>query len=237
MNVYIAWKQRLEDDRERADRNQTPELARVTEILEERARDLGAAAFVLTGSTARARRTSVSDLDFHVISDSRPDLSDLPFEIDLYADSTARFTEKLHGGDDFPQWTARFGCVLWDSGVIRDSLEWIERTKAWPDPDRKLRQARDSLRFAEALIDSGDYDAALEQCRSALSILSRGLLLESGVFPLARDELPDQVAELGQTDLAEALQRSIHERPSSPLLREAVVRAQRLAEPPRRAAA
>jgi predicted nucleotidyltransferase len=237
MNADIRWQLRLEDDRKRAERNQSPELAQVTEILEERARDLGASAFVLTGSTARARRTSVSDLDYHVVSDSRPDPSDLPGEIDLYADTPARFVEKLRNGDDFPQWTARFGCVLWDSGVIRESFEWIERTKAWPDPDRKLRQARDSLRFAEGLIDSGDYDAALEQCRSALSILGRGLLLESGVFPLARDELPAQIAELGQLGLAEALRQTIHGHPSSAALRQSILRAQSLIEPPRRAAA
>jgi predicted nucleotidyltransferase len=237
MITDTEWQQRLKADRERAARNQSPELARITEVLEKRARDQGATAFVLTGSTARARRTSVSDLDYHVVGDSRPDTSDLSQEIDLYADSTARFAEKLRGGDDFPQWTVRFGCVLWDSGVIRESLEWIERMNAWPDADRKLLQARDTLRFAEGLIESGDYDAALEQCRGAFSILGRGLLIASGVFPLARDELPGQIAELGQVDLAEALHRSIHERPSSEALRQAVIRARVLTEPPRRAAA
>jgi hypothetical protein len=237
MITDIEWQRRLRDDRERAARNQSPELARITEALEIRARDHGAAAFVLTGSTARARRTSVSDLDYHVVGDLRPDLSGLPGEIDLYADSTAQFAEKLRDGDDFPQWTVRFGCVLWDSGVMRESSEWIERTNVWPDADRKLGQARDTLRFAEGLIESGDYDAALEQCRGAFSILSRGLLLGHGVFPLARDELPGQVAELGQGDLAEALHRSIHERPSLEALRQAAVRARTLTEPPHRAAA
>jgi hypothetical protein len=231
------WQRRIQADRERAARNQSPELARITEVLEKRARDHGVAAFVLTGSTARARRTSVSDLDYHLVGDYRPDLSDLHAEIDLYSDSTMRFAEKLRSGDDFPQWTIRFGCVLWDSGVIRESSEWIARTNSWPDADRKLCQARDSMRFAEGLIESGDYDAALEQCRGALSILSRGLLLASGVFPLARDELPGQIAELGEVDLAEALQCSIHDRPPLETLRKAVIRARGLSEPPRRAAA
>lgn len=237
MTTDHEWQQRIQADRERAARNQSPELVRITEVLERRARDLGAAAFVLTGSTARARRTSVSDLDYHLVGDSRPDLSDLSGEIDLYTDSTARFEEKLRSGDDFPHWTVRFGCVLWDSGVIRESSEWIERTKSWPDADRKLRQARDSMRFAEGLIESGDYDAALEQCRSALSILSRGLLLGNGTFPLARDELPGQIAELGESDLAEALHRSIHDRPPLEMLRQAVIQAQPLTELSRRAAA
>jgi hypothetical protein len=237
MTTDHEWQQRIQADRERAARNQSPELARITEVLERRARDRGAAAFVLTGSTARARRTSVSDLDYHLVGDSRPDLSDLPGEIDLYTDSTTRFEEKLRSGDDFPQWTVRFGCVLWDSGVIRESSEWIARTKSWPDADRKLRQASDSMRFAEGLIESGDYDAALEQCRGAFSILGRGLLLGNGVFPLARDELPGQIAGLGEADLADALHLSIHDRPSFEELRQAVTQARRLTEPPRRAAA
>jgi hypothetical protein len=57
------WASRLLSDRRRAARHQTDELARITAAVEARARRLGAAALVLTGSTARSRRSAVSDLD------------------------------------------------------------------------------------------------------------------------------------------------------------------------------
>jgi len=44
-------------------------------------------------------------------------------------------------------------------------------------------------------------------------------LIANGVFPLARDELADQVLELGYFELAEALDRLIHAVPCGDELR------------------
>ncbi|HEX4753658.1 MAG TPA: hypothetical protein VH268_12225 [Solirubrobacterales bacterium] len=202
-------------------------MAGITNVLEKRAREAGALAFVLTGSTARGRRTRVSDLDYHVIGGSPPDLSDLPEDIDLYTDDPERFRAKLRRGDDFAHWTVRYGCVLLDSGVIGEADAWIAETNSWPDARRKLSQAQDALRFADDLLDSGDYPAALEQYRSALSILARGLLLANGDFPLARDELPGQLRAIGRLDLARALRRSMDGRPLTDEMKRSIARARR----------
>lgn len=220
-----AWAGRLRFDRERAASNQSARLAAITEVAIERARDAGAAAMVLSGSTALGRRTSVSDLDYHVIGATSLRLSDLPADIDLYADDVDRFWAKLRKGDDFAHWSVWYGCVLFDSGVIREAATYVAEQDAWPDPDRKLRQARNALNFAEQIAESNDYGAALEQTRGALSLVARWDLLSSGVFPLARDELAGQMEQLGQLRLAADLRRSIRERPSLNDLRDALMHA------------
>ncbi len=77
----------------------------------------------------------------------------------------------------------------------------------------KLRQARHTLGFAGQLLGSGDYAAALEQVRGALSLTARWWLLAHDVFPLARAELPAQLHKLNQPTLARALDATIHDSP------------------------
>lgn len=220
-----AWAARLRFDRERAASNQSAELAAITEVAIGRAQDAGAAAMVLSGSTARGRRTRVSDVDYHVIGATSLRVTDLPADIDLYADDVDRFWAKLRQGDDFAHWSVWYGCVLFDSGVLREAATYVAEQDAWPDPDRKLRQARNALDFAEQIGESGDYGAALEQARGALSLVARWELLSSGVFPLARDELAGQLEQLGQARLAVDLRRSVRERPSLDDLRDALIHA------------
>jgi predicted nucleotidyltransferase len=225
-----AWSERLRFDCERAARHQSPELAVITEAVQERARSAGAAAVVLSGSTARGRRTSVSDLDYHVIGIASLQVTDLPEDIDLYTDELDRFWAKLRDGDDFAHWSVWYGCVLFDSGVMREAARYVAEHDAWPDPERKLHQAQGAFDFAEQMVASGDYDAALEQVRGVLSLTARWLLLSHDVFPLARDELPGQLEQRGYMGLAHALRRSIRERPSAEGLREAVAHAREVSE-------
>lgn len=224
-----AWAARLRFDRERAASHQSAELAAITEVAIGRAHGAGAAAMVLSGSTARGRRTGVSDVDYHVIGATSLGVTDLPADIDLYADDVDRFWAKLRKGDDFAHWSVWYGCVLFDSGVIREAATYVAEQDAWPGPDRKLRQARNALDFAEQVAESGDYGAALEQTRGALSLVARWGLLSSGVFPLARDELPEQLEQLGQARLAADLRRSIRERPSLDDLRNMLIHARAVA--------
>jgi hypothetical protein len=224
-----TWSQRLWSDRQRAARNQTKDLIAVTATVEARSRELGAEALILSGSTARGRRTRVSDLDFHVIG-AGPAVADLPEDIDLYTDTPASFEQKLATGDDFAHWSVWYGCVLFDSGVVRAGAATIARENLWPDPDRKLEQARAALRLAEKMVRSGDHDAALEQVRGSLSLVARWWLLRQEVFPLARDELSEQLSVLGQPKLAEDLRSSIHAQPSATALLSMVADARSLAE-------
>lgn len=204
-----VWAARLRADRREAASNQTGRMASITTAVEARSRELGVQALILTGSTARGRRTAVSDLDYHVIG-KPPRSDDLAEDVDLYSDSPDQFGAKLRAGDDFAHWSVWYGRVLFDDGTVRAAAEYAAEHDTWPDPERKVRQTQRALPFAERLVESGDHGAALEQVRGVLSLTARWILLAHDVFPLARDELSDQVLDLGCFDLAAALDRSIH---------------------------
>lgn len=206
------WNSRLSLDRERANANQSDALQKITRAIEARSHALGAAALVLTGSTARNRRTKVSDLDYHVIG-GKPDIQGLPSDIDLYSDEPNAFLAKLFKGDDFAHWTLRYGCILFDSGVLRQAAVAAIEQDLWPDSERKLRQAKRAIDFSQKLASTGDYGALLEVSRGAFSLTARWWLLSHDVFPLARDELAQQLKEIEQPRLAAALEGSIHRRP------------------------
>jgi hypothetical protein len=86
-----------------------------------------------------------------------------------------------------------------------------------------------TLSLATFPVKSADYGAALEQTRGALSLVARSLLLSNDVFPLARDEMSDQLARLGRARLARDLRRSIRERPRAEELSAAITNAQAIA--------
>jgi hypothetical protein len=202
----------MRENRDRAERYQTSEQRAITVTVMSRAIALGASGFALTGSTARKRRTAISDLDYHVIG-RRPDVSDLPGDVDIVATSAARFRSRLIEGDDFAQWTLRCGCILHETGPMRDGVRLIVEKDLWPDAQRKL-DSLDVLRTeVERLIQMRDHDAAREQLRAMLTTAARGLLLQARVFPLARKELPAQLERAGYGPLAQALQRTIHATP------------------------
>jgi hypothetical protein len=221
------WKSRLSLDRERAACNQSGALAYITHAIEARSRKLGAAALILTGSTARNRRTKVSDLDYYAIG-AKPDAGGLPSEIDLYADEPNAFLAKLFKGDDFAHWALRYGCILFDTDVLRQAAITAIEEDLWPDPERKLRQAKRAIAFAQKVARTEDYGAILEASRGALSLTARWWLLSHDVFPLARDELARQLRETDQRGLATAVEGSIHLRPSVAALSTWLVQASRL---------
>jgi hypothetical protein len=204
-----AWEAKLASDRARAARNQTRAQQRITEQLLKRSQAAGAEAFALTGSTARNQRTEISDLDFHVVG-RRPRYDDLPDDVDIYAGDAEQFWTKLRSGDDFVQWTLRFGCLLFDTGIFRAGLQAIVTEGLWPDPQVKFARLPAHVNLASRLIRMGDRDAAQAEVRAALTTAARGILLEARVFPLARSELSDQLHCIGYERLGQALHATIH---------------------------
>ena len=204
-----GWEARLASDRTRAAGNQTPAQRRITEEVFRRSRETGASAFALTGSTARGKRTEISDLDFHVVG-RRPRFDDLPGDVDIYVSTPKSFWAKLRSGDDFVQWTLRFGCLLFDTGIFRAGLRAIATDDLWPDGQTKLGRVAEHVRLASRLVSMEDRDAAQAEVRAGLTTAARGLLLEAHVFPLARDELSDQLRHVGWEQLGRSLSATIH---------------------------
>ncbi|MFN8152432.1 MAG: hypothetical protein U0R24_15080 [Solirubrobacterales bacterium] len=180
--------------------------------MRQRSSDAGSRALILTGSTARSRRTRISDIDYHVVG-PRPETRDLRGEIDLYSDTPETFLGKLVDGDDFVQWSLRHGCVLFDDGVLLEAMNRMLGEDLWPDPSRKRNQAAGAIPVARSMVESGDGGAAHEQVRTVLSLTSRWWLLECRVFPLARDELAEQLHASGDHGLAIAMDGAIHGTP------------------------
>ncbi len=126
-----------------------------------RALVLGAEGVALTGSTVRAQRTAISDLDLMVVG-RRPDLGGIREDIDVYATDAKAFWERLRAGDDYIQWTLRFGCILYDEGILYDASRFIDEHDLAPSAERKLTQARRGLSLAQVVLESDDVEAGRE---------------------------------------------------------------------------
>lgn len=209
----IAWHGRIARDRQRARDVQSDDLGRATELLVARSVAAGAEAVALTGSTARGRRTAASDLDLHVVG-PRPSLDGLRIDVDVYATTAEVLLARLRAGDDYAQWTLRFGCILYDTGVLRAAAVELAMSATWPSPERKLDQVHRMLRVARSVLASGDREAATEQVRSVLTGLARWRLLAVGAFPMSRAELPGQLRDHDEDQLAAALDCCIHSEPT-----------------------
>jgi len=204
----VSWQTRLISDEQRTHDFLPARLRMLHNAVTARARESHAQALLLTGSTARGTRTAVSDLDYHLIGEPIA-TDDLSGELDLHVVSATLLNTRLREGDDFTQWSLRFGCIVLDEGIVRETVRLIDEQRLWPDPARKKKQARKSLGIARAIVASGDHDAAVEQVRTALTLTARWRLLADRQFPLSRAELPIQLEGLGYMTLATALATTI----------------------------
>lgn len=216
-----AWELRLSRDLRAIEQLVPTVLRNLHKTVVARAQEAEAHSLVLSGSTARGKRTGISDLDYHVVG-RKVDTTDLSAELDLHVLSTEELEANVLAGDDFIQWSLRFGRVIFDDGTLLRALRLMADARPWPDVERKRRHAAKSLDLARRVVESGDEDGALLQVRTALSLAARAHLLAHGEFPMTRAELPEQLAAARQVAAAEALQSCIHGQPSLASLRDAV---------------
>lgn len=216
-----TWSEKLSADAIRISECLPDRLKGLHEDVVDRARGAGAEALILSGSTARARRTSISDCDYHVVG-PKIKSDDLSSELDLHVVSPEKLMSDVLGGDDFIQWSLRFGLVVFDQAPVRDCLLLIARSDIWPDPLRKRNLASKSVDLARRFVATGDVDAAAEQVRTAVSLAARAYLLSVGVFPLSRAEMPEQLELAERLEAASTLRRCVHNTMSLPELAEAL---------------
>lgn len=162
---------------------------------------------VLVGSWARGAAASEwSDIDILVVSDVRPSLP--PPRIHVIVIPRAEFERRLLEGDDFPQWALRFGVPLAGRRAWARLRSRLLQAAPWPGSYRKIHQAMRKLRTAEDLLHMGDSDAAEEEIRFGLSHIARAELLSHNVFPLSRPELAQQLKGIGDSALAQMMNRA-----------------------------
>lgn len=163
-----AWLRKVNSDADLIARYLPRDLRELHSLVVERARASDAKALILSGSTVRDRRTGISDLDYHLVG-RKIETRDLSRELDLHVISEGKLESEVLNGDDFVQWSLRFGCVVFDDGTVRRALRLIVEHQPWPDVKRKRAHAAKSLDLARRFVSTGDQDGALVQVRTALS--------------------------------------------------------------------
>lgn len=164
---------------------------------------LESASVVLIGSAARGSTHLASDIDVLIVLPNRMGPIHFPYEIDAHIFGRSGFLDRLHRADDLACWALRYGTVLSDkSGWWASLLRSRAYEKVWPDWRRKVSHAGQRLINAIRLAETGDTDAAWEECALAAGHIARAILLRAGTFPLSRAELTEQLKDAGHPQLA-----------------------------------
>ncbi|MBI3210690.1 MAG: hypothetical protein HYZ37_17535 [Candidatus Solibacter usitatus] len=168
--------------------------------------DSNIVAVIAIGSAVRPNVPS-ADVDLLVIAED-PVLhtGNRPLEVDLRAYAVAEANQQIANGNDMLGWAIKFGRLLFQ----RDRY-WTKVVESWrhrlPLPSAELARERaaGSHRRLATVSEFGDADAAREQAGAYLTHLARAALLENGVYPASRPELPSQLRKVGKHQLADWL--------------------------------
>lgn len=179
-------------------------------FLERARRDRNVIAVVAVGSAIRSGVGS-EDLDLIVLCRDRKLLKErAPIEVDLRSFDVDQVEQGIEDGQDLLTWAVQFGQPLFDLHHV-----WEDIVARWKDhlplPDPMVARARASAARTqlEDMRSVGDQDAVIELSVSYLTHLGRALLAEAGVYPASRPELPDQLRQVGQTELADQLAEAL----------------------------
>ena len=167
---------------------------------------------VLVGSWARGTGNARwGDIDVLVMGEH--DGPPPPPRIQLITITPQELGRRVRSGDDFAQWALRFGVPLAGRRAWDELRKELLSDAPWPKAASQLKQARKKLATASDLFEMGDVPAAEDEVRFALSHLARAELLGQRVFPLSRQELPDQLREAGRVKLADLVARANSDTP------------------------
>ena len=180
----------------------------------ERARlDPNMISVVAIGSSVRPGVVS-EDLDVIVFChDARALVEKAPMEIDLRKVNFDSVEDKLENGHDLVSWAVRFGEPLLDNGHAWKGIvqRWKSRLPL-PDPKVSMGRAKAVRKRMEEMRDIGDENAFADLRVSYLTHRARACLAKAEVYPQSRPELPRQLRELGEIQLAEELEAILSER-------------------------
>ena len=164
-------------------------------------------AIVAYGSAVREVRSS-GDVDpLYVFSGDgiREDIP--PMDVELRGFSAEAIDQQIASGDEVLGWSLRLGIPLFgrDGYWTRLRARWTNRLP-FPSAIAAEERAARALKVAEGLAAGGDEDAAHELRLSALTQQARARLIRCDVFPLSRPELPQQLASVGEWEIASELE-------------------------------
>ena len=168
--------------------------------------DLSISTVIAIGSAVRPNG-GAADLDLVVICRERLNLKgSRPMEVDLRVYRADDVDRLVAEGHDVLGWAIKFGQVLFQrSGFWDMTLSRWKDDLPLPSPEIPRVRAREARRRFLNVLEIGDSDAALEQAISYLTHLAWAELLEAGIFPASRRELPSQLRAIDSHRLADSL--------------------------------
>ena len=198
--------------------------------------DLSITAVIAIGSAVRPN-AAAADLDLLVICREPLNLKgSRPMEVDLRVYRVDDVDRLISEGHDVLGWAVKFGQVLFQrSGYWDMTLSRWKNDLPLPSPEIPRVRARDTRRRFLNVLEIGDLDAAHEQAISYLTHLSWAELLEHGIFPASRRELPSQLRTVDSQRLADSLETLLDGDSDRPETREQL--ADIVARPPEAVAA
>jgi predicted nucleotidyltransferase len=164
-------------------------------------------AIVVIGSAVRAHGHRKSDLDLIVIYNTAPPATDdAPIDVDIRVFPREQVDDRIAEGHDLLGWAIHFGVAVCDHGGYWADLatRW-RHSLPWPSPAIAVKRATRTESLARELLASGDEDAALELATAMLTHRARAHLLQAGIYPASRPELPEQLRATGAIELADRL--------------------------------
>lgn len=156
---------------------------------------------LLVGSVARGKRTAESDVDVVAVTQSSRAVDSSTLSIAWY--DLDLFVSYLEDGLPSAFAALRDGKVAYDDGTLGEVRALAERNSLRPTADAAVREARAEIgRARSQLAVAADLAAAAETARSAAKVLAAAVLLEAGALPASGPEIPGQLGEVGEDELA-----------------------------------
>ncbi len=174
-------------------------------------------AVVAVGSAVRAGVGS-ADIDLIAIVMGGDNLANerVPLEVDLRSYPANNLEAMIRGGHDYLGWAVKYGVPLYDNGHFwRKVVSKLDHDAALPSAKTARERAAQAEQHLCFLLHLGDEDAAREQLISFLTHLARAQLIEAGVYPTSRPELPAQLSEISRTNVAKLLTDALEGKRSS----------------------
>ena len=170
-------------------------------------------AVIVVGSAIRKVR-HVADIDFIVIYDNnKPILNSPPIDVDIRAYDENQVQKLLSEGHDLLGWAIKLGCLVFERNNYWTKLrsQWINKL-IFPSMEDARARANRAKKLYDELYGMGDKDAAEEQLITMLTHIARAHLIKAGIFPTSRPELPKQLREIGEEELAKELDEALERR-------------------------
>ena len=133
-----------------------------------------------------------------------------PAGIDCWRISQDSVDTRLVEGQAMLGAAVQIGVPLFDrNGTWASIVERWRGRVPLPDPARVRQRAAKQLVILKMAEESGDDSAISEVNITYVTLLARATLVEHAVFPHSRPELPQQLEEIGERDLAEQMRKAL----------------------------